>query len=478
MNTNIKASDRRVFLRQATAVAISLACNQGIPSWGQIATTSPKVNAWVTKGEERYNGLEVEPWRASTSVKAPDVEIDPTRRFQSILGFGGAFTDSSCFLLSQMETTQRRKLMEELLGSAGLGLSTGRTCIGASDYSRTAYTFDDSPAPDPELRNFSIAHDIEYILPMLREAVHVNPELFLFSSPWSPPAWMKAGESLLGGSMRKHYFASYAQYFVKFIEAYKAEGVTIGAVTPQNEVDTDQDGQMPAALWGQEYETAFIGEFLGPAFRNASIDTKIWILDHNYNLCGRATDELSDPGVFKYAEGVAWHGYVGTPDAMSEVHDAFPTKSAYWTEGGPDITAPDYASDWSKWSSTFTGILKNRARCIVAWNLVLDETGAPNIGPFKCGGLVTLDSKTQKITRSGQYWAFAHFSKAVHRGAQVLTTTGTVSGIDHVAFANPDGSYVLVLTNRGAERDLNCRFREKSLHLKLAQNSIVTLTWS
>jgi glucosylceramidase len=278
--------------------------------------------------------------------------------------------------------------------------------------------------------------------------------------------------------MRKHYFASYAQYFVKFIQAYKAEGITIGAVTPQNEVDTDQDGGLPAALWGQEYEMAFVSEFLGPAFRSASIDTKIWILDHNYDLWGRALDELGDPGVFEYADGIAWHGYAGTPDAMSKVHNAFPTKSAYWTEGGSFITSPDYSSNWATWSSTFTGIMKNWARSIVAWNLVLDETGGPNIGTFKCGGLVTLESKTQKITRSGQYWALAHFSSAVRRGAQVLATTGAVPGIDHVAFANPDGSYVLVLTNRGVECEINCRFREKSLHLKLARNSIVTLRWS
>jgi glucosylceramidase len=354
----------------------------------------------------------------------------------------------------------------------------GRTCIGASDYSRTLYTFDDSPTPDPELKNFSIAHDRKYILPMLREAVNVNPELYLFSSPWSPPAWMKTGNSLLGGSMRKHYFAPYAQYFVKFIQAYKAEGITIEAVTPQNEVDTDQDGVMPAALWAQEYEMAFVAEFLGPAFRNASIDTKIWLLDHNYSLWGRAVDELSDPGVFQFAEGVAWHGYVGNPGAMSMVHDAFPTKSAYWTEGGPFLDSPDYALDWATWSSNFTGILKNWARCVVAWNLVLDENGRPNIGLFKCGGVVTLDSKTQKITHSGQYWALAHFSTVVRRGARVLATTGTAPGIDHIAFANADGSYVLVLTNRGAERDINCGFQGKSLNLKLAQNSVVTLRWS
>jgi len=243
-------------------------------------------------------------------------------------------------------------------------------------------------------------------------------------------------------------------------------------------VDTDQDGRMPAALWGQEYEAAFIAEYLGPALRNASLDTKIWLLDHNYNLWGRAIDELGEPNVFKYVDGVAWHGYVGTPDAMSRVHNAFPTKDVYWTEGGPDISAADYATDWTKWSSTFAGILKNWARCIVTWNLVLDEKGAPNIGPFSCGGLVTLDSNTNKISHSGQYWALAHYSRAIRRGARVIATKCSTACVEHVAFVNPAGDYVLVLTNQGEERELACRFQGKSLHLNLPPNSVITLQWS
>jgi glucosylceramidase len=315
-------------------------------------------------------------------------------------------------------------------------------------------------------------------LPVLREALSVQPELFLFSTPWSPPGWMKAGGSLLGGSMRKQYFAAYAQYFVKFLEGYKAEGVPIRAVTTQNEVDTDQDGRMPAALWGQEYEMGFIKGFLGPALRSANLDTKIWLLDHNYDLWGRALDMLSDPEVFKYVDGVAWHGYVGEPDAMTRVHNSFPTKNAYWTEGGPDYTAPDYATDWAKWAGTYAQILKNWARCIVAWNLVLDEKGRPNIGPFNCGGMVTLDSKTQKLSRSGQYWAFAHYAKMVRRGAQVIATSSDDAGVEHVAFANPDSGNVLVLTNAGDERRVECRFEGRVLPLTLARNSVLTVTWN
>lgn len=472
------ATSRRQFLQRASTAVAAVAYAGKLAAWGEETPGSGQVRGWRTAGQERFAEFAVEPWGHAGKFGPEAVEIDCSRQFQAILGFGGAFTDASCYLFSRMAPGERRKLLEELFGPGGLGLSMGRTCIGASDYSLSAYSLDDSAEPDPELKKFSAEHDRAYILPMLREALAVNPEMFYFSAPWSPPGWMKAGGSLLGGSMRKHYFQSYAQYFVKFLETYKAEGVKISAVTSQNEVDTDQDGRMPAALWGQEYEIGFVKDFLAPALRSASLDTKIWILDHNYNLCGRALDELNDAAVCDCVDGVAWHGYEGTPDAMTRVHNAYPSKHAYWTEGGPDFSDPHYADDWAKWSAEYAAILKNWARCIVGWNLVLDEKGQPNIGPFECGGLVTLDSRTHEIRRSGQYWAFAHYSRAIGRGARVIASRSTLAGIEHAAFVNPGGDYVLVLTNQGEEREVACRCGEKSTRVTLPRDAVITLRWA
>lgn len=473
----MSTTSRRRFLQASTAAAAA-AYVGALTAWADEIRPAGQIRAWRTAGPERFAAFQIPDWRPSAGGAQGAVEIDASRQFQSVLGFGGAFTGASCYLLNRMEPAARRQLLEELYGPGGLRLSMGRTSIGSSDYSLHAYSYDDSTDPDPDLKQFSVAHDREYILPTLREALQVNPELFLFSAPWSPPGWMKAGRSLLGGSMRKQYFRSYAQYFVRFLQAYQAEGVSIRAITSQNEVDTDQDGRMPAALWGQEYEIGFVRDFLSPALRNASLDTKIWLLDHNYNLWGRAIDELNDAAVCDCVDGIAWHGYEGTPDAMTRVHNAYPAKHAYWTEGGPDISDPHYADDWAKWSATYAGILKNWARCIVSWNLVLDETGRPNIGPFQCGGLVTLDSKTHQITRSGQYWAFAHYSKAVRRGARVIASHANLSGIEHVGFVNPEGDYVLVLTNQAEERDVECRFAGKSVQVRVPRNGVVTLQWS
>jgi glucosylceramidase len=465
-------STRRDFLRLAAAA--SLAASNGRLLWG---SNAPKTQAWVTSKDRKLEEVKLPEWKNVSGETPTGIVLDPTKRYQPVLGFGAAFTDASCYILSQLDAEKRAALLAELFGPDGLRLSVCRTCIGASDYSRFAYSYDDTIDADPDLVHFSIDHDREYILPTLRAARKINPDLFLFACPWSPPGWMKANGSLLGGSMRKKYMPAYAQYFVKFLEGYLKEGVRVQAVTVQNEVDTDQDGRMPAALWGQEYEVEFVKKYLGSALEQASLDTKIWILDHNYNLWGRVLDELNDPDFSKYVDGVAWHAYAGTPDAMTRVHEAFPAKNTYWTEGGPNYRSFEYATDWVRWSRTFSGILKNWSQCIVGWNLALDEQGRPNIGPAFCGGLVTVDSQTHAVTRSGQYWAFAHYSKHVQRGAQVISSVSQMTEIDHVAFENPDGTHVLVITNPGIAQKIVCQNQGQALELTLEQESITSLHW-
>ncbi len=464
---------RREFLRFAALCSIAAANPRFL-----LSAAPSHFQGWVTSKDRRLEEIKMPEWRPASSAEGANcLLIDASKRYQSILGFGAAFTDASCYLISQLDADKQKALMADLFGPDGLRLSVCRTCIGGSDYSRFAYSFDDSTDPDPDLLRFSIDHDREYILPTLRAAQKLNPDLFLFACPWSPPGWMKSNGSLLGGAMRKRYLSSYAQYFVKFLVDYAKEGVPIRAITVQNEVDTDQDGRMPAALWGQEYEIEFVKKHLGPALEQASLDTKIWILDHNYNLWGRVMDELNDPDFNRYVDGIAWHAYAGTPDAMTRVHEAFPTKNTYWTEGGPTYRSSEYATEWSKWSRTFSGILRNWAECIVGWNLALDEEGRPNIGPAFCGGLVTLNSQTHEVVRSGQYWAFAHYSKFVQRGAHVLNSTSKMTDIVHIAFENPDGSHVLVVTNPGAEQKILCQSGKQALELALDADSITSLRW-
>jgi glucosylceramidase len=451
-----------------------------LPAWAEAGAS---VKVWSTYRDKRHVEAATLTWKPLGDVSAEAIALNPSVVKQEVLGFGAAMTDSSCYVLSRMSDTERAPLMHELFAPQELAMNVCRTCIGASDYARNVYSFDDSTEPDSELKKFSIDHDKAYILPMLREARMANPDLFLFSSPWSPPGWMKPNNSMLGGAMRKTSFAPYAQYFVKFLEGYKAEGVVVDAVTVQNETDAEQEGHMPACLWAQEQEMDFVKNHLGPALRKTGASVKIWVLDHNYSLWGRAIDELSDPGVYEYVDGIAWHGYVGEHSAMARVHDAFPQKNAYWTEGGPDINQPDYETDYTKWAETFNGILNNWARSITSWNIALDEKGKPNIGPFSCGGLVTVENGSHKVTRSGQYWAFAHYSKHIKRGARVFASDGlgydgAGGAVSHAAFRNPDGRNVVTLANTGEQRRVQLVLGAKMLEIEMPADSVHTLEWA
>ncbi len=433
---------------------------------------------WITGNTQKFARGSAIAWdRVPKSVSEARITLNPSKKAQTILGFGAAFTDSACYMLNQLSPTARQELLHQLFDSSEMGFSVCRTCIGASDYAKTLYSFDDGVDPDPELTRFSIAHDQEYILPILREARKVNSDLFLFSSPWSPPGWMKLNNSMLGGAMRRKYMPAYANYFVKFLRGYEADGVPVNAVTVQNEVDTEQDGKMPACTWPQEYEAEFVAKHLGPAFEANGIKTEIWIIDHNYNLWGRALGELETPGVAKYTNSIAWHGYVGQPEWMKRVTAIHPDVKMYWTEGGPEYTAPDYATDWATWSKTYTDILRNGCRSITAWNFALDEKGLPNIGPFACGGLVTVNSGTKEISYSGQYHAFAHYSRILRRGATCFDSQGGPGNVAHVAFENPDGTRVLILTNNGPAATAQVQLDNWMMSVPLEEKSVVTLTW-
>ena len=435
-----------------------------------------EVSVRLTAGRDRFASMPSLRWHAESRSSANAIVIDSKSAYQEILGFGAAFTDAACYTFNRLSIEEQASLFRELFGASSMGLNVCRICLGSSDYSRTLYSYDEG-APDPELKRFTIDHDREYILPVLKSAREANPDLFLLGSPWSPPGWMKANGSMLGGSMRKPSFPAYAQYFVKFLQGYAAAGVPVQAITVQNELDTDQDGRMAACLWGQEYETAFISDHLGPELARNNLTTKIWIIDHNYNLWGRAICELDDAKVNRFVDGVAWHGYVGEPDAMTRVHQAHPDKHMYWTEGGPGFDDPKYATDWTQWGTTFSGILRNWARCIIGWNLALDEAGKPNIGPFNCGGMVTIHSKTNEISRSGQYWAFMHYSSAIRRGAKRVESAGEIEGVSHVAAVNPDGTHVAVLTNAGAPTKATLRISGMETSVDLPGDSMTTLTW-
>ena len=435
------------------------------------------IQVWVTDKHRRFERVRELEWHAPHMDAEHSIVVDPNQKFQQILGFGSALTDAACYLISELPRAARRQFLQEVFDPSKMGLTACRICIGSSDYARSEYSYDDG-AEDPEMRRFSIDHDRAYILSVVVEALKICPSLFVVASPWSPPGWMKVGGSMRGGSIRRKHFSAYAKYFVKFIESYAEAGVPVHAVTVQNEVDTDQEGLMPACLWGQSSEMRFVAEHLGPYFAENNISTRIWILDHNYDLWGRALSELADPAVSKFVDGVAWHGYAGEPNKMTLVQEMYAGKHMYWTEGGPeDLHDPQLETNWAHWGTKFAGILNNWARCIITWNLALDENGKPNIGPFACAGLVTIDSQTKQITPSGQYWALAHYSRSIQRRSWRIHSQGTADNVSHVAVLNPDGSYAMILINPGESKRVSVTVSHREVQLDLPADSLLTLAW-
>jgi glucosylceramidase len=467
---------RRALLGLPMAEALSAPVDEKIPVKQEMRLAG-SLNVWVTDSRRRVSPEKSIAWsKAEQTVSNDEIVIRPERSNQTILGFGAALTDAACSLLHQMAPEARARLFHNLFARSEMNLNVCRICIGSSDCSTAVFSYDDGPV-DPDLKRFSIARDQDYVLPILRQARELNPDLFFFASPWSPPGWMKSNGSLMGGCMRHTYMASYADYFLRFLRAYDAADVPVQAVTVQNEIDTDQDGTMPACAWPQDYEADFVTMHLGPLFQRAGVNTKIWIIDHNYNLWGRAIGELETPDVRKYTNAIAWHGYEGEPEWIRRVQDAFPDAEMYWTEGGPNYRSPDYLTEWARWGETFSRILRNCCRSITVWTLLSDESGRPYAGNGSSGvgGAMLINSKTKEISYSGMFWALAHFSRFVQRGANRIDSDSTNQDLKHCAFENPDGSLVVILPNSGAERVAHIRLADRIAQVTLPANSLTTL---
>ena len=491
-------TNRRDFLRRAASSSM-LAL---LPRWmhAERAPTNA-ATLYVTDAMEKHAARAPLQWaKAVAGAPGATIEIDCTRQYQPILGFGVALTDASCFLLSGLPAAERHAFLTDVYSPSGLNLNLGRCCIGSSDYSRSVYSYDDV-ADDMNLDHFSLKHDEAYILPTLREIRQIKPDLFLMATPWSPPGWMKtygttfggrttenylgpyahslwelSNGSMNGGWMSEKYLEVYSRYLGKFLQGYAQAGVPVHALTSQNEIVTTQYGKMPACRWSPEMEATFIRDHLGPLLRAQHQQTQIWLLDHNYNFYERVAWQLQDKQLVKYVDGVAWHGYTCTPDQMSLLHQKEANVPFYWTEGGPFIEDSDYATGWAKWGGIFTDVLENWCRCAIAWNVMLDPRGKPNLGPYTCAGLVTLKDDGS-LLRSGQYHALRHFSLHLQRDGRRIASQTDASGLRHMAVENPDGSFALVMTNPGEAKNLRIVYAGQQLSLSLPRDSVATLAW-
>jgi len=411
----------------------------------------------------------------------PAIEIDEHEKFQGMDGFGFALTGGSAQHLAHMDPSKRAALLQELFGVDGksIGISYLRISIGSSDLNDHVYSYDDMPAgqTDARLTKFSLEADRKEVIPILREILAINPKIELLGSPWSAPAWMKTNENPKGGELKPEYYGAYANYFVKYIEGMKAEGIKITAITVQNEPLNPKN--TPSMLMSAEEEALFIEKYLGRAFKSAKIRTKIILYDHNCNRPDYPMSILKDAKANRYVDGSGFHLYEGKIEAMSQVHDAFPGKNLYFTEYmAVEPTESGRITIAKPVTGTFIGALRNWSRNVLLWNLAANSKFEPhtdNGGCPICQGAVTIDGN--EVTRNLAYYAMAHFAKFVRPGS-VRVGSNTPAGLPNVAFQGTGGRYVLVVANSGTEEQtFGVRFHDKVFETTLKAGAVGTYVW-
>jgi glucosylceramidase len=340
------------------------------------------------------------------------------------------------------------------------------------------FSYDDWPAgeTDVELAKFSLAPDRTDVIPILKEILAIDPGIKILASPWSAPAWMKTNDKSKGGNLKPAYYGAYANYLVKYIEGMKAEGITIDAITIENEPLNPKN--TPSMVVFATEEDAFIAKYLGPAFQKAEIHTKILLYDHNPDVPSYPLSILADPDASKYVDGTAFHLYGGQTSALTNVHDEYPNKNLYMTEqsvggrsGGPLGIAAAV-------SRVLIGATRNWSRNVLLWNLAAD----PNYGPHTndggctmCQGAITLDGNN--VTRNLAYYALAHFSKFVRPGS-VRVGSNDLEQLLNVAFLTPDGKIVLIVSNSGNfSKTFDVKYHGRSFTTTLPEESVGTYVW-
>ena len=450
--------------------ALLLACGGGGKNKGDKATgTSGDVTVYLTSSN-RSNDFAKKSLNFSDkpNMSPTTVTIVPSVRHQTMDGFGAALTGSSCYNLLRMTTADRTKFLEETFSrSEGAGFSYIRVAIGCSDFSLSEYSCCDVKG----VENFALqSEEADYVIPVLKEILAINPDLKILGSPWTCPRWMKvnnltdlqAHDSWTSGHLNPDLRGDYADYFVRWIKAMEAEGIVIHAVTPQNE--PLNRGNSASLFMGWDEQRDFVRDALGPAIRDAGLKTKLYAFDHNYdydNMPEQVDYPLKvydDPAAATFLAGAAYHNYGGDKAELDDIRRKRPDKELIFTE-----TSIGTWNDGKNLAVRLTedmrevglGTVNNGCRAVIVWNLMLDSERGPNRdgGCRTCYGAVDISRNDYKsITRNSHYYVIAHLASVVKPGATRIGTSGySAAGITYSAFENTDGTYAFVILNETAE---------------------------
>ncbi|MGW5283685.1 ricin-type beta-trefoil lectin domain protein [Streptomyces collinus] len=453
-----------------------------------------QVTAWLTTtddsaGRHVVRGLQAQTpfaFQSGTGGGGENITVDENTRYQTFTGGGASFTDTAAWLMNSsgaLSASTRDATMRKLFSpSDGIGLSFLRNPMGASDLARYGYTYDDVPAgqTDTSLAKFSLAHDLADVVPLTRQALQLDPALTVMASPWTAPAWMKDSGSLNGGWLKAEDYGAYASYFVKYLQAYRDQGVNVSYVTAQNE-PTCCSGY-PSMSWNGNGLAYFTKSELLPKLQAAGLTTKVLAHDWNWDVYDSyAAQTVDDPAVRNHPNfgGIAWHGYGGDIGKQTSVHDQYPALDAFGTEhSGGTWIADQQREDMSN----IIDYTRNWAKSVTKWSLAVDQNMGPhNGGCGTCTGLVTVhngDGASGTVDYTVEYYDMGHLTKFVRPGAQRIASTASTT-VPNVAWRNPDGSKALIAYNGSSSaRSVTVNWGAQHATYSLPGRTSATFTWS
>lgn len=450
--------NRSLALLSAALISLSAMAQKGI--------------IYTTSGDRSYSLTQTEVVGTTTNEQSGSIVLLPTEANQSIDGFGFALTYSACYNLLKMDKAARTELLKKTYSmTEGYGVSYARISLGCNDFSSTEYSLCDVKGPDGDLlRHFRLYTDeVDYVIPILKEVLAINPDLKIIAAPWTSPKWMKcksmndksAHDSWTDGHLNPSYYQAYADYFVKFVEAFRAEGINIYAVCPQNEPLNPGNC---ASLYMPWNEQASFVQRLAPAFHKAGLNTKIYLFDHNYNYDNKEDQKQYPAKIYKVYEnktfdgmdlivGAAYHNYGGSSDELNNIHDLYPDKELIFTEAS--------IGTWNNGRNLDSSLADNmlniglytvlkHCRAAMVWNFMLDMNRGPNLdgGCQTCYGAIDIANDYKSYTLNSHYYTICHMSAVVRPGAVRINTKGWwYNGVTYAAFRNPDGTLAVVLYN-------------------------------
>ena len=491
-----------------TNICIALLCNSLILVAQQIQQPR-QIEAWVTAPDRTVLfGQQPEkiPFTNDNRGGIPIV-IDEQQTMQTIDGFGFALTGGSAELMMKMSRAERAKLLKELFSTDdnAIGVSYIRLSIGASDLNSFVFSYNDLPEGETDfpLAKFDLGQDKKDVIPVLREILTINPKILIMASPWSPPVWMKTNGKVKAGSLKKECYDVYARYFVKYIQAMKKEGITIDAITIQNEPINANN--TPSLRMNAAEQTEFIKTNLGPKLKEAGLQTKIILFDHNLDRPDYALTVLRDPEAAQYVDGSGYHHYGGDMSAMTLVHNARPDKHVYFTEQMVvERPGTNSIAITAQVKRMIIDVMRNWSRNVILWNFAADPNNDPHTddgGCSMCQGGVMLDG--DNVSRNIAYYVIAHASKFVRPGSVRITSTNkgdqsvllttdeeqrevvrvaTIKNSDalpNVAFRTPDGKIVLIVANDSfATNSFRVQYRGQYANIRLQPGAVGTYVWN